>query len=194
LKNSEAVGIFRSLHRLDQFIRDEAMTRDVWIDNLFPGYHVAPLLHHLLSMPHASPPSTEPFVILQEAFRLAGILYMGQLRVRFGAPSIPQARFVVKLHSLLSSERLDGKLTGALFTWALVAGGISSWPNHWFVDALCSVGRLIGCESFQSLKHAASAFPFFEAALTGALDAFGQLVDNAFLADEGNTLIIFTNV
>jgi hypothetical protein len=194
LRNSESVGIFRSLHRLDQFIQDEGMKRDLWIDNLFPGYHVAPILHRLLSMPHASPLSTEIFVVLQEAFRLAGILYMGLLRVRFGAPPIPQGLFVVKLHSLLSSHSLDGNFMGGLLTWALVAGGISSGSNHWFVDALCSVGKLIRCESFQSLKHAASGFPWFEDALTGPLDAFGKLVDNAFLADGEDGLITFQAV
>jgi hypothetical protein len=90
----------------------------------------------------------------------------------------------------LSSHRFDGNIIGGLLIWALVAGGISLGPTQWFVDALCHVGKLIGSESFQSLKIAASDFPWFEDALTGPLYAFGMRVDTAFLADGGNALML----
>lgn len=58
------------------------MTRDLWYDPLFAAYHVSPVLHSFLSIEHGS--IFDDLAIRQkECFRLAGILYLCNLRSKF---------------------------------------------------------------------------------------------------------------
>jgi hypothetical protein len=83
LGQSYAVHVnLQQLRGLTIILEGKALTRDLWYDPLFAAYHVSPVLHSFLSIEHGS--MFDDLAVRQkECFRLAGILYLCNLRSKF---------------------------------------------------------------------------------------------------------------
>lgn len=96
--------------QLHEIILGELSTRrDFWQDALFPIYHLLPILHKLLSFNRFSIYS-ELCDRRIECFRLAAILYINNLRARFGFEPGGGMLYGSKLQMMLRSA-------GMMPTW-----------------------------------------------------------------------------
>ncbi|PKK51044.1 hypothetical protein CI102_2949 [Trichoderma harzianum] len=99
----------QQLRHLNDIIASETLTRDLWIDPLFRVFHISPVLHYFLSLPRSSI-HDEINARQRECFRLAGILYLGNLRSKFDFEPGAGMLYGTKLQLVLGSE-------GMLPTW-----------------------------------------------------------------------------
>ncbi|KAL2796677.1 hypothetical protein BJX66DRAFT_335661 [Aspergillus keveii] len=109
-----------SIVELHDIIRSELSTRDLWTDIIFPGFHISPILHALLSQPRAT-----VYVAmgdrLRECFRLAAVIYLSELRGLFGVDTIPGQLYGSKLQLLLQGVDLAvyAEPTSFYLVWVL---------------------------------------------------------------------------
>ena len=125
---SAMVELFHDMYGLTTTIVTHSAS-NIWTDAIFPGMHISPLVHRLLTLDRAHPPfgRLSPTESIQEACRLASLLYLGQLRRRFGFAQIPSALYVCKLRALLIESRLlDWDPFNLIYLWVLVMGGTCS--------------------------------------------------------------------
>ncbi|KAL6887098.1 hypothetical protein GGI43DRAFT_431546 [Trichoderma evansii] len=105
-----------------------AATGEIYWDNaLFPGLHVSPILHDLLSLPRALANSDNRFR-QRECFRLAAIIYLGEVNKNFGVSQTHAMLYAQKLRMLLTSPGMIpswGAGTPFLL-WTLVVAAASS--------------------------------------------------------------------
>lgn len=99
-----------------------ATARDeLWSDVLFPQFHLAPILHDLLSMPRASV-MDGAYASSKELFRLAAILYICNLWALFGMDTVGDARYLAKLKLFWTQQDLSRIwcFTRPLFLWSVL--------------------------------------------------------------------------
>lgn len=115
--------ICESIEKLNIVIqcRLETAGDGLWGDVLFPQFHLAPILHDLLSMSRASVMDSAS-AHSKEFFRLAAVLYLCKLWTLFGMDMVGDARYVAKLE--LSWTQQDLSLIWCferpLFLWAIL--------------------------------------------------------------------------
>ncbi|PYH41023.1 uncharacterized protein BP01DRAFT_426680 [Aspergillus saccharolyticus JOP 1030-1] len=98
--------IRQSLTELHMIMLSELTKRDLWYDILFPGFHISPILHVLLSQNRATVyVSMNERVV--ECFRLATVIYLTELRGKFGLDTIPGLLYGSKLLLLLRNMDLS---------------------------------------------------------------------------------------
>ncbi|KAJ0415224.1 hypothetical protein BJY00DRAFT_317985 [Aspergillus carlsbadensis] len=115
---------------LHDIIRSELSTRNLWTDIIFPGFHISPILHALLSQPRATV-YDDVDDRLRECFRLAAIIYLTELRGLFGVDTIPGQSYGSKLRLFLQGVDLPVYSEPANFylVWALTVGASASYAD-----------------------------------------------------------------
>lgn len=114
------------LRHLNDIIAAETLMRNLWIDPLFPVYQISPLLHHFLCLPRSSM-YDEIHARQRECFRLAGILYLGNLRSRFDFEAGAGMLYGTKLLLILGSEGMLPKweTSNKFLIWILTVAACS---------------------------------------------------------------------
>lgn len=73
--------------------------RNFWKDVLFPQFHLAPIMHDLLSMPRITE-QDDAAEMCRELFRLAAVLYLRRLWAPFGMDKSGEAQYLTKLQRI----------------------------------------------------------------------------------------------
>jgi len=102
-------------------MRDEMSRRHLWKDTIFAGFYISPILGDLLAMRPDVNNEPSSSTTMLEAFRLAAVLYLADLRSKFGIDTLSVGPlYASKLHSLLSSSSIyDWEEQPALLIWIL---------------------------------------------------------------------------
>ncbi|KAL3494386.1 hypothetical protein BJX62DRAFT_234263 [Aspergillus germanicus] len=130
-----------SILELHDIIRSELSMRDLWTDIIFPGFHISPILHALLSQPRATV-FDRLDGRLRECFRLAAVIYLTELRGLFGVDTIPGQLYGSKLRLFLQGVDLPVYAEPGNFylVWALTVGACASCLDQelkdWFTFQL----------------------------------------------------------
>lgn len=121
--------IFDAIQQVTNIINSEAeaLGHAFWRTVLFPGFHFAPILHDLLSLPRNTNGIASRFSKRRECFRLAGILYISELRGKFGMDNTGATSFAYKLLLLLKSREMfvSWESDNFFLLWALIIGSAS---------------------------------------------------------------------
>ncbi|KAL7934760.1 hypothetical protein V8C35DRAFT_301779 [Trichoderma chlorosporum] len=123
------VHIFDAIQRVNTIIDSEAnaLGDTFWRTVLFPGFHFAPILYDLLSLPRDTDGSTTQFSKRRECFRLAGILYISEIRAKFGMDNTGATSYAYKLLSVLKTRDMlvSWESDNHFLLWTLVIGSVS---------------------------------------------------------------------
>ncbi|KAL7935579.1 hypothetical protein V8C35DRAFT_278595 [Trichoderma chlorosporum] len=114
------------LRHLSDIIAVETLTQDLWVDPLFPVFHISPLLHYFLCLPRSSI-YDDIHARQRECFRLAGILYLGNLRYKFDFEPGAGMLYGTKLLLMLGSEGMLPKweTSNIFLIWILTVAACS---------------------------------------------------------------------
>ncbi|KAL7917854.1 hypothetical protein ACQKWADRAFT_305755 [Trichoderma austrokoningii] len=121
--------IFETIQQVNSLINSEAQAlgEAFWQTVLFPGFQLAPILYDLLSLPRVTHGMANKFSMRRECFRLAGILYVSEVRAKFGMDNTGATSFAQKLLSNLKSPDMLGSWDSDNFflIWSLTIGSVS---------------------------------------------------------------------
>lgn len=121
--------IFESIQQVNSLINSEAQALGdaFWQTVLFPGFQLAPILYDLLSLPRVTHGMANKSSMRRECFRLAGILYVSEIRAKFGMDNTGATSFAQKLlSSLKSPDMLSSWESDTFFLiWSLTIGSVS---------------------------------------------------------------------
>jgi len=153
-------------------VRGEAF----WSNILFPGFHLAPILHDILSI-HKGRLTDDLWTRQRECFRLAASIYAAELRRFFGMDHIPATIYSAKLQTMLTSPGIlpSWGRSNILLLWTLVVGAslpcVPQAMRSDFTDMLLTCVQVAGVSSFQELASLVSSFMWCDAALGPSLSA-----------------------
>lgn len=119
--------IRQKLKDLHEIIHSELLVRrDLWQDALFPVYNLLPILHNFLSVPRFSV-YDEVHHRQIECFRLAAILYINNIRAKFGFEPGGGMLYGSKLQMMLSTEGFmsSWQKSNVVLIWILTVAGSS---------------------------------------------------------------------
>jgi hypothetical protein len=123
----------------------ELTSRNLWDDGVFAGLYIVPILSKLLSIhPPAIP--YDPALARQESCRIGAMLYLADLRRRFGV-NLPTDTYILKLKDVIIAQGGLGG-TDLVLLWVLVVGGVLSFGHEehgWFVE---TVAGLVVCQGY----------------------------------------------
>ncbi|KAK4073217.1 transcriptional regulator family: Fungal Specific TF [Trichoderma aggressivum f. europaeum] len=123
------VHIFDAIQQVNSILTSEANTRGdaFWRTVLFPGFHFAPILYDLLSLPREADSVATQFSKRRECFRLAGILYISEVRAKFGMDNTGATSYAYKLLLALKSRDVlvSWGSDNHFLLWSLVIGSVS---------------------------------------------------------------------
>lgn len=121
--------IFEAIQQVNSLINAEARALGdaFWQTVLFPGFQLAPILYDLLSLPRVTHDTASTFSMRRECFRLAGILYISEVRAKFGMDNTGATSFAQKLLNCFKrSDMLSSWESDNLFLiWSLTIGSVS---------------------------------------------------------------------
>jgi len=178
---SPLVEIFQDMYDLSTTIDAKCKSRPIWKDALFAGMHVMPLIYRLLTLPRIGPCQEQgllsPKAVIQEACRLASLLYLCEIRRCFAIAQIPSSLYVRKLYNLLAHNRLlDWDPYNVVYLWVLLIGGICAGmtsnraeERFGFVQMLVRTMQLWNVHSFEEVIIVAERFLWIN-------DVFGKIV------------------
>jgi hypothetical protein len=138
-------GFCSDLKTVQGIMRAERMRRNLWKDTIFPGLHISPILGDLLAIRSEINESNESenATVTLEAFRLAAILYVSNLRAKFGIDTLSGGpRYATKLRIILPSSSLAQGAPPLLLIWILsVAITSQCLPEQrlWFTEVFNDV-------------------------------------------------------
>ncbi|KAL3456529.1 hypothetical protein BJX64DRAFT_39777 [Aspergillus heterothallicus] len=167
------------INELHFVIRLELARRDLWTDIIFPGFHVSPILHLLLSQPRATINESLDDQIT-ECFRLAGIIYLTELRGLFGVDTIPGQQYGSKLQSQMQTLEpvVYTQSTNFHLVWALTVGACAScldqYLREWFNERLISVLAVLRIPTFVDFRAAVTDYSWSTEALGQSLDSLNS--------------------
>ncbi|KAL6872179.1 hypothetical protein J3F83DRAFT_638975 [Trichoderma novae-zelandiae] len=149
--------IFDTIQQVTKIINSEAEAQGhaFWRTVLFPGFHFAPILHNLLSLPRDTNGIASRFSKRRECFRLAGILYISEIRGKFGMDNTGATSFAYKLLRLLKSREMfvSWEIDNPFLLWALIVGSASLCIPETlrleFMELLSQYPSIIGTESLR---------------------------------------------
>jgi hypothetical protein len=136
-------------------MRSEISQRNLWKDTVFAGFYISSILADLLATRPAIGEEADASITTLEAFRLAAVLYVGDLRTKFGIDVLPSGLlYVTKFCSLLRSSLIfDWKAPSALLIWILTVAFICQclFPEQrvWFSDMFNSALAARGITQFE---------------------------------------------
>ncbi|KAF7588871.1 hypothetical protein BBP40_005056 [Aspergillus hancockii] len=167
--------VWYSLQELNEIIQAELSSRELWRDVLFPGFHISPILHALISLPRGTIYDSVDARI-GECLRLAKIIYLTELRGKFGIDTIPGELYGSKLRLLLQDGNIIilGTRSRVHLAWALTVGACASCLNQdlrdCFTPLLSRMISLMGLKSFHDFKNMITGFLWSGDALGTSLD------------------------
>jgi hypothetical protein len=160
-------------------MRAEMSQRDLWKDTIFPGFHISPILGDLLGV-RIEEDSTDIFIVTLKAFRLALILYVGNLRAKFGIDTLSAApRYATKLGHLLSSSLLGRGVPPVYLIWIFSVVLSSQCPAEsivWLTETLKSVLVAEKIDTFEDLKSTITQTLWDEELLTTQTQDLGAIL------------------
>lgn len=117
------------LREVQAEISRQLTQRNVWLDVVFPGYHISPVLGDLLKLQELQI-GNETFEWVLESFRLAAILYVSNLRACFGIDVEEGAMLHLRKLRTALSKLPDGAgqtpgLPHSLLVWILAVASTS---------------------------------------------------------------------
>jgi hypothetical protein len=168
----ESVLVIRVCQRIKELhgiMIAELSVRNLWIDVIFPGFHLSPVLHDLLSVPRGTTYDSLK-VRMRECFRLAAIIYVTELRGKFGIDTVPGRLYGSKLRVMLNSTNMaiDWDSSNIYLIWILTVGACSSCvedQRDWFVGSLSAMAQLTGMTGLHDLEAAVTGFLWCDEAL-----------------------------
>ena len=144
----------QALRDVQTTMRTEASHRDLFNDTVFSGIYLSPICHDMLSM-RSHLEGNNAALALQEAFRLACIIYISELRALFGFPAITQSKYTSKLQNLLYYSAIDWLVPDPFLLWVLAvvvtAHKIGLEQRKWFIATFRIVLGTQEVESFEDL-------------------------------------------
>ncbi|KAL3441069.1 hypothetical protein BJX65DRAFT_14823 [Aspergillus insuetus] len=177
-----------SILELHDIIRSDLSMRDLWTDIVFPGFHISPILHALLSL-HRATVYDGLDDRLRECFRFAGVIYFTELRGLFGIDTIPGQLYGSKLRLFLQGFDLPvyAERTKFYLVWALTVGACASCLDQelkdWFTAQLSQALGVLQIPTFEDYKNIITDFLWSSEALGHSLDS---LNDKLFLHSQLN--------
>ncbi|KAF1816076.1 hypothetical protein P152DRAFT_389663, partial [Eremomyces bilateralis CBS 781.70] len=167
--------IHEAIKAAQTLMRTESKIRDLWSDTIFPGFHISPILHDLLSMHR--PADGSQTALVTEVFRLGAILYITQLRGKFGIDIIPGRLYADKLRDIARSTVIEGRSARLILIWSLTVASVSSslslGSRTSFADLLKEAARTLDIDTYEDLRASVTQFLWDEELLKGQL---GSLV------------------
>jgi hypothetical protein len=126
-------------------MRAEVGRRNLWEDTIFPGLYISPILGDLLAS-RAEVDEADIDTVTLEAFRLAAVLYVSNLRAKFGIDTLSGGPlYITKLRALLSSPPIVREIQPMLLIWILSVAftsqclpAQSTWLSEIFTDILAT--------------------------------------------------------
>ncbi|KAL7947636.1 hypothetical protein V8C42DRAFT_318341 [Trichoderma barbatum] len=151
------VHIFDAIQQVNAIINSEAdaLGNAFWRTVLFPGFHLGPILYDLLSLPRDTDGLTSQFSKRRECFRLAGILYISEIRSKFGMDNTGAMSYANKL-SLAFKDRdmlVSWGCDNRFFLWSLTIGSVSLCVPEAlrleFMEILSEYPSIVGVDSLR---------------------------------------------
>jgi hypothetical protein len=157
---------------------------DFWSDVLFSTFHLAPILHDLLSMPRCSS-QDHIFAQRRGCFRLAAILYMTELRKKFGIHDMPAIIYATKLNLILSTPGMASSWgeSSIFLLWILAVAASCSCVHGAlrddFAKMLSTAVQEAGFVYFEDFRSLISDFMWCNAVLGPSLAELEQRLATA---------------
>lgn len=148
--------ICNGLRQVHEIITAELLTRDLWGDVLFPVFHLSPILYDLLSMPRGTI-HENMYVRRRECFRLAAVLYVTELRAKFGVDASPAILYASKLRNMLQAGDMlrPWGPSNVFLLWSLTVAASSTCVleglRRGFVHMLSTAAQAAGITRFPEL-------------------------------------------
>lgn len=137
--SSEMLDALTKLSVLTVTLRGESVLHISWTDPNFPGFNVYPVLHTLLAIQNDSQEDNLNNAV-QEMCRLGSILFIAEVRRKFGISPVVTTAQSTKLHNLLDNEHaLWREDLYNVRIWAIVMAGCAASTQAdraWAVNAL----------------------------------------------------------
>jgi len=123
------------IKQVQDVMRVEISQRNLWNDTMFRGLYIFPIMGDLLAT-RAEIDSDE--TVKLEAFRLAAILYVNNLRAKFGVDTLTgDPLYADKLQELLSTSSFMRESPSTLLIWVLSVPVSSQYipdQRDWFIE------------------------------------------------------------
>lgn len=169
------------LKHLNDIVAAEILTQNLWMDPLFPVYHISPVLHHFLYLPRSSI-YDEIHARQRECFRLAGILYLGNLRSKFDFEPGAGMLYGTKLLLILGSEGMLPKweTSNKFLIWILTVAACSPILfddlRTQFAVLLSGSARSTGLATSQDYLTAINGFIWCDSAFGATLNNLSRQI------------------
>ncbi|KAH8821788.1 hypothetical protein F5884DRAFT_894521 [Xylogone sp. PMI_703] len=165
----------QNLRELHEIIHAELLTRrDLWQEALFPIYNLLPILYNLLSARRFS--IHDEFHLRQEeCFRLAAILYINNIRTKFGFEPGGGMLHGSKLQMMLNTDGCMSSWgqSNILLIWILTVAASSptlfAELRGYFVERLQEHLRASGIEDFETYVNLLREFAWIDEVFGGDL-------------------------
>ena len=176
----ELINILDDLAKVILIMRAKSADGQLWQDSRFAVLWISPIVHRLLSLaPNVEPNETAGTI--QECCRLGAILFLGELRRKFGLYPIYLGRHVHQLKRVLSKHWTDWTPFGPLLLWVLVSGTIESSEGEersWFVDSTAQVAHDLGLHSWKDIMAVLSKLLWLDEVFNVVCESFqGDIVE-----------------
>lgn len=141
LASLEVSDILSELSLITVALKKECSERIVWNDSNWVGFGVYPTIFKLLSI-QARSEENELKSLIQGVCRLGGILFLGEIRRKFGVAPIMTEIQAVKLRKIFTTNNLIWhKDLEALRLWALIIAGCAistKTERAWVVEGIAA--------------------------------------------------------
>jgi hypothetical protein len=136
---------------------------DIWDDPWFLGLRLNPILHRLLP-PAMTSCEEPPGGIIEMVCRLAALIYLGDIRVKFMKYHVTGYHFVARLKNLMILDSIEWEHFQDLKLWALVVGGIksSTTDRALFVEEIGSLLKAMGIQTWEEATEVVQSFVWIE--------------------------------
>jgi hypothetical protein len=128
---------------------------NLWRDTMFRGLYVFPVLGDLLNT-RVEIKNDDIHTVVLEAFRLAAVLYVNNLRSRFGLDTLSaDPLYATKLRNCISTSPFKQKAPSRFLLWVLAVASTSQFISkgqEWFVVNFMEVLATESITSFEELK------------------------------------------
>jgi hypothetical protein len=151
-------GFCKDIRDVQDVMHEEMSQRYLWKDTIFAGFYISPILGDLLAMRLDVDTKPSPSTVILEAFRIAAVLYVSDLRSKFGIDTLYAGpTYATKLQNLLSSSSTrDWEAQTDLLIWILTVAFTSQSlsPEHraWFTEIFNNALTAGGISEFEDLK------------------------------------------
>lgn len=131
-----------------------------WTDPMFLGLRINPMVLRLLPKTKQAPQDDDPGAVVEMTSRLAALIYLSDIRVRFMEYHTTGYHFMNRLKNIISqgTEAWAGLLE--LKLWILVVGGIkaSSIDRAIFIQLIRNTCTKLGLETWKQVTKTVGDF------------------------------------